>query len=175
MKNRKERLVLTADPVTCSGCRICELVCSFTHEGVFSPEQSRIRIVRVEPPALDFPIACQHCSRPICVTSCPANAIAKDDKGLVRVSEERCIGCGICVQVCPIGAIRQHPEKNTPLICDLCGECVKYCPTQTLKISRVNRIAEKNARFYCFSTDKWKQIYHRFQEINNDNGTLVEY
>ncbi len=30
----------------CYGCRICELACSFHHEGVFSPELSSIKVSR---------------------------------------------------------------------------------------------------------------------------------
>jgi len=30
----------------CYGCRICELACSFHHQGVFSPELSSIRVSR---------------------------------------------------------------------------------------------------------------------------------
>jgi Fe-S-cluster-containing hydrogenase component 2 len=30
----------------CTGCRMCELVCSFHHQQVFSPELSSIRVTR---------------------------------------------------------------------------------------------------------------------------------
>lgn len=30
----------------CYGCRTCELACSFHHSGLFSPEQSSIRVMK---------------------------------------------------------------------------------------------------------------------------------
>ena len=32
----------------CTGCRACELACSFYKEGVFAPSKSRIKIVRID-------------------------------------------------------------------------------------------------------------------------------
>lgn len=43
-----EGKVVLAEPSKCLRCRLCELACSFTHEGVFSPSLSRIRGVKVE-------------------------------------------------------------------------------------------------------------------------------
>ena len=37
---------------------------------------------------------------------CPANALGNDNDGLIVVDEESCIGCGLCVMRCPVGAIR---------------------------------------------------------------------
>jgi ferredoxin len=35
-------------PELCTGCRACELVCSYHHEGVFSRRSSSIRVKKVE-------------------------------------------------------------------------------------------------------------------------------
>lgn len=39
-------MTITAHIEACTGCRMCELVCSFHHRQVFSPELSSIRISR---------------------------------------------------------------------------------------------------------------------------------
>ena len=33
------------DSNLCSGCRVCELACSFHHRGAFAPEESSVKIV----------------------------------------------------------------------------------------------------------------------------------
>jgi heterodisulfide reductase subunit A len=48
-----------------------------------------------------------------------------------RVLEERCTGCGLCVEVCPYGAIQLDPERETAvvnvLLCKGCGSCAATC------------------------------------------------
>ena len=39
---------------------------------------------------------CQHCVFPMCLASCPKEAIYKDEKGIVRISPMLCVGCGTC-------------------------------------------------------------------------------
>jgi len=39
-------LKIAIDIQACYGCRICELICSFHHGGVFSPELSSIKVAR---------------------------------------------------------------------------------------------------------------------------------
>lgn len=41
---------------------------------------------------------CNSCGA--CIASCPFNIIKKDNDNIPRVSEENCINCGICKQVC---------------------------------------------------------------------------
>jgi ferredoxin len=38
-----------------------------------------------------------------CVEACPVEAIVRTDK--VRIDAEKCINCGVCVDVCPHKAI----------------------------------------------------------------------
>ncbi len=45
-----------------------------------------------------------------CVKSCPVEAISYTDNGLVRVDPDKCIGCEICVTVCPTSAMKMVPE-----------------------------------------------------------------
>jgi len=44
-----------------------------------------------------------------CVKACPVDAIDYTGDGLVRVDPEKCIGCEICVAVCPTGVMKMVP------------------------------------------------------------------
>ncbi|WXG45885.1 MAG: electron transfer flavoprotein subunit alpha [Candidatus Atabeyarchaeum deiterrae] len=53
------------------------------------------------------------------------------------VDKNKCIGCSICVQVCPFNAAKlvdKKAEMNEN--CTLCGTCEKECPVQAISIER---------------------------------------
>jgi predicted Fe-Mo cluster-binding NifX family protein/NAD-dependent dihydropyrimidine dehydrogenase PreA subunit len=57
-------------------------------------------------------------------------------KAAALVRPERCAGCGICVDVCPAGAIRieqQHAVVD-PVVCTACAACVAECPNEAIII-----------------------------------------
>lgn len=120
----------------CTGCRICEMICSFTSspEKIYNPAQSRIKIIKQEEDGIDLPVLCFHCEAPLCMDSCPAEAIQIRPDGVVQIDESLCSGCQACMAQCPYGAIR---ELHGQIIkCDLCGgkpSCVQWCPTQALQ------------------------------------------
>ena len=51
--------------------------------------------------------------------------------------QNRCIGCGSCVQACPLGALELTPQGIVPTgeECLLCGACADVCPPMALEIS----------------------------------------
>ena len=126
-------------PSQCTGCRMCELVCSFAHYKIFNPSLSRIRVVTRESELIDFPVTCNHCAEPVCREVCPTQAISGDNNlGTNKIDHERCMGCGECVSACPFGAISIPSGESAPISCDLCGgkpKCVTYCPREVLKLT----------------------------------------
>ena len=122
---------LIIDPGMCTACMACELACSFSKAGVFSPSMSRIRIVRVHTSGVNVPVACVNCEAAPCIDVCPTEAISRSgDLGIVRVDEARCDGCELCVDECPYGAVRIPFEGSVAAMCDLCDghpRCVSEC------------------------------------------------
>jgi carbon-monoxide dehydrogenase iron sulfur subunit len=132
------RKIIT-DLEKCTGCKTCELVCSFERETVFNPKKSAIRVVKEERIGLDGPVVCQLCRHPKCVEACPEGALSKNSKfGFIVVDEVKCTGCHLCGEACSFGAINFHPEKETPIICNLCEgkpSCVEWCHAGALVFS----------------------------------------
>jgi len=128
------RLVVNAE--LCTGCRACEMGCSFSHETLYSPSLARLHVVKIEELGVDKPVICLRCAKALCAAACPEEAILQDpDTKVVRVDPDKCVGCGLCVEACVSGVIQLHPERAVPLLCDLCGgdpDCAKKCPTAAL-------------------------------------------
>lgn len=68
----------------CYGCRVCELVCSFHHHGIFSPELSSIQVLRsMRTGEIEWSIDsnCDFCKgepRPLCVEFCLYGAVMEE-------------------------------------------------------------------------------------------------
>ena len=130
--------VLVSDAEKCVGCRICEQWCSMSHFKVGNPKKSRISVTRSHSNYMDYPVACHQCVDTPCIQACPPkiSALSKDEStGAIKVNEEKCIACEMCIEACPYHAIKVHPTEEYVLICDLCGgdpQCVKHCQENAL-------------------------------------------
>jgi len=63
---------LTVVPEKCSGCKLCEVVCSINRFGINNPKKSCIRVMVVYPhPVIRMPIICRQCKVPKCQENCP--------------------------------------------------------------------------------------------------------
>ena len=59
---------------------------------------------------------------------------------MLKVNEELCIGCGICEESCPFGAIQV--EDGLAVVgesCTLCGACVESCEVEALSLDITER------------------------------------
>ncbi len=139
--------VLVANYEKCSGCRMCEVVCSWYHKNEFNPAKSAIQIISIREKSIDIPIICQQCDKAMCQISCKQKAIIyRQEYNAYVIDEDKCTGCKVCMQRCPIGAISYDIDKGVAIKCDLCkGEpqCVKYCPMDALKYLESEEIRYK--------------------------------
>jgi Fe-S-cluster-containing dehydrogenase component len=159
-------LGLVIDLDTCVGCHACVTSCkSWNTSGAGAPlsdvdaygaEPVGTFLNRVHgfeaipedgapPRVVHFPKSCLHCADAPCVTVCPTGASFKRaSDGIVLVTEEDCIGCGLCAWACPYGAREMDAAAGVMKKCTLCVDriedaglpeedripaCVRACPT----------------------------------------------
>jgi carbon-monoxide dehydrogenase iron sulfur subunit len=149
----------------CTGCRVCEMVCSLEKEVVLSPKKSRIRIFQARTKGLDIPSICQLCNPAPCVNICPSGALKKDaDTETIVADMETCIGekCLKCTLECPYGAITWDVLDESLICCDLCGgdpECVKFCDPKALIFEKCDQAEAQEQR------DHLEKLLQPFLEI----------
>lgn len=129
---------VSCDPQKCVGCNICEYECSWEKEKVFNPIKSRIRAIRLNQVS-NMVLSCRVCKDAPCVTACPKDALTQSTQtGTIKVDEDKCDGCGWCIEACEYGAVTLHPNKRKAIICDTCSgepKCVEVCPEGALNFS----------------------------------------
>lgn len=118
-------------PGVCVGCKLCELACSLTHEGVINPYLARIKVTQIREEGMAEPTICRHCNPAPCEEACPAEALSPspDMPRVVICDRDKCIQCHACVDACPFGAMLTGPQGEI-LKCDMCGgnpACASVC------------------------------------------------
>lgn len=134
------------NPEYCIACKLCEVYCLTAHSRsknvlyAYTKELPRIvpRTVVEEKELEASSVQCKHCEEPHCVEACMTGALQKQPSGEVLCDTDKCVGCWMCIMVCPFGAIeRQVSENQISAKCDLCTgreipACVENCPNRAL-------------------------------------------
>jgi len=166
----------------CVGCYACQAACK--QENDLAPhnlddalkQTSPVwrRVIEVEQgeygnESINYiSLSCMHCADAPCVMACPTGALSKNkEDGRVLVDQSKCIGCRMCLQICPFG-IPQYGDDDLMQKCTLCIDrlkegneepaCVAVCPTKAFKFEDSNLMSkslqEKAAAKFILITDK---------------------
>lgn len=58
---------------------------------------------------------------------------------MITIDQSRCVGCGSCVRVCPMGYLEMAegaPRPRERRRCILCGHCAATCPRQAVALTQ---------------------------------------
>jgi Fe-S-cluster-containing hydrogenase component 2 len=70
-----------------------------------------------------------------------ANILTVERRGIqmsVVVNQEKCAGCGVCIEVCPVQAISLNLRRKAQINrekCLECGRCARECPNQAIELT----------------------------------------
>ena len=159
-----ESAFILADPEHCLGCRTCELACAAAHTeastvigAVLTGERLQPRNSVIQVDSVRLPTQCRQCEDAPCVRICPTGAVYRTET-YTAVDQRLCIGCRLCMMVCPFGAIHVSTatvagrDKRAAFKCDLCADrpdgpaCVEACPTNALSLRYPREVIQDAAR-----------------------------
>jgi len=76
----------------------------------------------------------------------PPVEIPKNFRGKIVYDRDECIGCKLCIKVCPAEAIEFIPDKKKIRIhidhCIFCSQCNDICPVKCLNMSEEFLLAD---------------------------------
>lgn len=98
----------------------------------------------------EFAAYCRQCKNSFCVDACPKEALEKQDNGLIKRYNMRCVGCKSCILACPFGTIFPEVINYITAKCDFCLEylekdpeyipaCVRSAPENTFQLKDIAR------------------------------------
>ena len=171
---------ILVNPDRCLGCHTCELACAVAHTeadsligAVLAGErlQPRNHVIQVD--SVKISTQCRQCEDAPCVKVCPTGATYRTET-YTAVDQRLCIGCRLCMMVCPFGAIHiatttiAGREKRAAFKCDLCVDrpegpaCVEACPTKALSLQYprevIQQATQATARQFLEALESQQQL-----------------
>ena len=138
------RYAMAIDTKKCVGCSDCVVACQtennvpigYSRDWVVEATNGIYPFLELE----NLSERCNHCDNAPCVRCCPTGASHIEEGGIVKVTKNKCIGCGACISACPYDARYVHPNGYVDK-CTFCDHrlkeglnpaCVSVCPTKCM-------------------------------------------
>jgi len=138
----------------CIGCKLCEINCVAAQVGSenlikiykYVPDLPEPNLIVEENEYTTFALQCRNCDDPMCLKVCITGAMHRDPfTGAIKVDQEKCVGCWMCIMACPFGVVRRTTDgRKVASKCDLCVDrglpaCVENCPNEALVLIEVRK------------------------------------
>ncbi len=139
-------------------------------EALFYPEANSNGLKSIRELAT-FRFTCRRCEDAPCISVCPAEALEKDNEGLINRHTNLCVSCKSCVTICPFGTMMtdffKH-HRNRDLFYDLKDEnelkkFITKCPEGTVSLTENDESPQDNVyrlndkvliKEYLYTTEK---------------------
>ena len=120
-------------------------------EGYFYPSLN-VKGLKTIRELATFRFTCRKCEDAPCIAVCPADALEKDEDGVVERHTNLCVSCKSCVMICPFGTMMTDffsHRMNKDLLYDLedereLEEFIKVCPDGTVTITDSDEAPDRN-------------------------------
>ncbi|MBU1084460.1 MAG: electron transfer flavoprotein subunit alpha, partial [Candidatus Omnitrophica bacterium] len=81
----------------------------------------------------------------------------------IKVLNEKCVGCTLCVKICPFGAITMESKKAVIDLakCTLCGACVEECKFSAIVLEKKETVVSDFSNYknvWVFAEQKKGQV-----------------
>ena len=73
-----------------------------------------------------FAVVCRRCENPGCVNACRFEALERQESGVLRRHNLRCVSCKCCTLACPFGTVYPDSVPFYVTACDFCAGAA--CP-----------------------------------------------
>lgn len=162
---------LLIDLTKCRNCKECKVQCSY----LYHPVNNGINSLR-EWAAFQF--TCRRCEDSPCVSVCPADALEKDDKGILTRATNLCVACKSCVTICPFGTLMNDFFEAKKAVCDYCHfddntktlKCIETCPENAISLTEMKE--DENEHIYALNEFVLVKEY-RWEELKHESEPIV--
>ena len=115
-----KRLFIDLD--ACDACDTCGVDCAYMYRA--SPKDHGVLTLRER---ATFMLVCRRCEDPSCVAACRFDALERQEDGVLKRHNMRCVSCKCCSHACPFGTI--YPE-TVPFYVTQCDYCLSSCTAE---------------------------------------------
>jgi Fe-S-cluster-containing hydrogenase component 2 len=106
---------LFIDLYKCDECEECTVRCGYMYQpGLADHGMAALR------EELAYQVVCRRCEEASCVNACKFKALERQENGVLKRYNMRCVSCKCCSQACPFGTIYPELVPFFAVRCDYC-------------------------------------------------------